>query len=137
MRCFGAKIGKQVHIYPSAKISIPWNITIDDFSAIGDGAILYALGPISIGASVTISQRAHICAGSHNFSSPEMELTKPPISIEPEAWICAEAFVGPGVTIARGSVVGARAVVTKDTAEHAIVAGNPARPIGRRKIKQH
>ena len=127
LRLFGARIGRQVHIYPTVRITIPWNLSIGKDSAIGDRAIVYALGPISIGERATISQGAHLCAGSHDYGDPTMPLLKPPIVIGNEAWICADAFVGPGVTVGPRAIVGARCVVMKDVATDLIVAGNPAR----------
>ena len=132
LRIFGAKVGRQVHIFPSVKVSIPWNLSIGDYSAIGDGAILYALGPISIGERVTISQYAHLCAGSHDYRDRAMLLLKPPIVLEDEVWICADAFVGPNVRIEKQSIVGARSVVVSNVAEGVIVGGNPARLIKKR-----
>jgi putative colanic acid biosynthesis acetyltransferase WcaF len=132
LRCFGARIGHAVHVYPSVRITIPWNIAIGNETAIGDRVILYALGPITIGAQVTVSQYAHLCAGSHDYRDPAMPLLKPAITIGDGAWICADAFVGPGVSVAAGAIAGARAVVVSDVAANAIVAGNPARPIGQR-----
>lgn len=134
LRFFGARIGREVHICPSAKITIPWNLTIGDQSAVGDGAILYALGAISIGQRVTISQHAHLCAGSHDYCDPSMPLLKLPVSIGDDVWICAEAFVGPDVTIGARSIVAARAVVVKDVPEDLIVGGNPARLIKQRPL---
>lgn len=134
LRLFGAKIGKNVRIYPNVKVTIPWNISIDDYTAIGNGAILYALGPISIGKNTTISQYAHICAGSHAFNKPTMDLLKPPITIGDNVWICADAFIGPNVKIDGLTIIGARAVVTKDISDSQIVAGNPAIIIGQRKL---
>lgn len=131
LRRFGARIGAEVHIYPSVRIAIPWNLAIGDQTAVGDRAILYALGPIAIGARTTISQGAHLCAGTHDWRRPDMPLLKPPIRIGDDVWICAEAFVGPGVTVADGAIVGARAVAMRDVAARAIVAGNPARMLRR------
>jgi len=65
---FGAKIGHEVHVYPAVRITMPWNIEIGDQTAVGDRAILYALGTIRIGARSRISQGAHLCAGSHDIS---------------------------------------------------------------------
>jgi len=127
LRLFGARVGRQVHVYPTARISIPWNLSIGEHSAIGDRAIVYALGPITIGARATISQGAHLCAGTHDHRDPTMPLVKSPVSIGDEAWICADAFVGPSVTVGSRAIVGARAVVVKDVAADLIVAGNPAR----------
>lgn len=129
LRAFGAKIGKHVHIYPSVKIAIPWNLEIGDYSAVGDSARLYNLGPLKIGQRVTISQYAHLCGGSHDYDSPTMDLIKAPIVIDDDAWVCADAFVGPGVTIGKRAIVGARAVVTKSVEPFSIWAGNPARLI--------
>lgn len=132
LRGFGARIGANVQIYPSVHISIPWNISIGEGSAVGDRAILYALGPISLGKGVTISQGAHLCAGTHDWSRPDRPLLKPPITIGDNSWICADAFVGPGVTIGAGTILGARAVAMKDIAPGIVAVGNPARPIQRK-----
>jgi putative colanic acid biosynthesis acetyltransferase WcaF len=132
LRAFGAKVGRNVQIHPSARIFIPWNLDIGDWSSIGFDALIYNLGPVTIGDKVTVSQRAHLCAGSHDFRDPTMTLLKPPITIGDESWICADAFVGSGVTVGNGSVVGARAVVVNDVQAGAIVGGNPAKVIGQR-----
>jgi putative colanic acid biosynthesis acetyltransferase WcaF len=132
LRLFGAKIGRQVHVHPTVRIAIPWNLSIADEAAVGDCAILYSLGSISIGKCVTISQNAHLCAGTHDHRRRDMALLKPPIAIEAGAWICADAFIGPGVTVSSESIVAARAVVTKDVPSRVIVAGNPARVLAPR-----
>lgn len=129
LRLFGARVGRAVHIHPSVRIAVPWNIEIGDQTAVGDGAILYSLGRITIGAGVTVSQYAHLCAGTHDYRKPDLPLLKAPIEIGDGAWICADAFVGPNVRIGEVAVVGARAVVTGDVAPWTIVAGNPARAI--------
>lgn len=131
LRCFGANVGRQVHIFPSVRITIPWNLTIGDQSAVGDRAILYALGPIILGDRVTVSQGAHLCAGTHDWRQPDRPLVKAPISIGDDAWIAADAFVGPYVSVGARAIVGARAVVTKSIPEDVIVVGNPAAPISR------
>lgn len=129
LRLFGAKIGRNVHIYPSVRVFIPWNLEICDWSSVGFDVLIYNLGPVRIGEKVTVSQRVHLCAGSHDFRDPTMPLTKPPIEIGDECWICADAFVGPGVRVGAKTIVGARAVATKDLAAGIIVVGNPARQI--------
>lgn len=132
LRVFGAKVGKQVHIHPSVRIFIPWNLQIGDWSSVGFDALIYNLGPVTIGSKVTVSQRTHLCAGSHDFRDPAMTLLKLPITIADEVWICADAFVGPGVVVGKGAVVGARAVVVRDVGASDIVRGNPAEVIGTR-----
>ena len=135
LRLFGARVGKEVHIYSNAMIYMPWNLSIDDWSAIGEYAYVYNLGLITIGKYVTVSHRVHLCAGTHDYSKPDLPLLKPPIHIFDQAWICADAFVGPGVEIGEGAIVGARAVVVKDVAAWAIVGGNPAKFIKRRMME--
>jgi putative colanic acid biosynthesis acetyltransferase WcaF len=102
-------------------------LAIDEGASIGDRAIVYDLGLIRIGKAVTISQHAHLCGGTHDYRDPAMPLLKLPIVIEHGAWICADAFIGPGVRIGARAIVGARAVVMNDVAADAIVIGNPAR----------
>ncbi len=132
LKIFGAKLGRDVRFHPTVKIAIPWNLTLGPYAAVGDRVILYSLGTISIGDRTTVSQGAHLCAGSHDYRHHSMPLLKPPIAIGHDVWICADAFVGPGVMIGPRAIVGARAVVTKDVPADAIFAGNPAREIGKR-----
>jgi putative colanic acid biosynthesis acetyltransferase WcaF len=130
LRLFGARMGQGAHVHPTVKIAIPWNLSMGDFTSIGDGARVYNLGLVAIGSHATISQGAHLCAGTHDHRRADLPLVKAPITIEDGAWICADAFVGPGVTVGRHSIVGARAVAVRDVPPSTIVAGNPARPIG-------
>lgn len=134
LRCFGARVGRHVHVYPSTRIYFPWNLSIGDWSAIGEDALVYNLGPVTIGQQATISHRAHLCAGTHDYTRPDLPLLKPPITIGDQAWICADAFVGPGVTVGEGAIVGARAVAVKDVPPWSVVAGNPAREIKKREM---
>ena len=135
LRMLGARIGRDVQIHPGVQIFLPSQLEIGDTSAVGDGAILYNLGPLSIGVGVTISQRAHLCGGSHDHRDPTLPLQRVPVHIGDQAWICAEAFVGPGVTVGEGAVVGARAVAVRDVPAWAIVVGNPARVVGQRTLE--
>lgn len=135
LRRFGARIGQRVHVYPSVRIVIPWNLSIGNDSSIGDEALVYNLGPVSIGSRATVSHRAHLCAGSHDYLDPALPLLRLPISIGDDAWVCAQSLVGPGVVIGDGAVVGAGAVVMKDVAAWTVVAGNPAQPVKRRVMR--
>lgn len=135
LRCFGANLGRAVNTYPSTRIYFPWNLTAGDWSAIGEDVLIYNLGPITLGRNATVSHRAHLCAGTHDYTQPDLPLLKPPIVIGDQAWICAGAFVGPGVTVGAGAVVGACAVVVKDVSAWTVVAGNPARLVKNRVLK--
>ncbi|MEO0590655.1 MAG: acetyltransferase [Pseudomonadota bacterium] len=129
LRAFGARIGSGAHIYPSVRITMPWNISIGADAAIGDRATLYALGTIAIGDRATVSQGAHLCAGTHDIADPARKLLTPPIVVETEAWICADAFVGPDVIIGQGAILGARAVAMKNVEAGVVAVGNPARTL--------
>ena len=131
LRTFGARVDAGAHVHPAARVSMPWNVTLGSMSAVGEGARLYALGPVRIGARATVSQGAHLCAGTHDLDDPARSLVKAPVAIGRDAWVCAEAFVGPGVSVGDGAVVGARAVIVRDVAPRDRVAGNPARSIRR------
>ena len=67
LRLFGARIGRDAHIYPSARIYLPWNLDLGDEASIGEWVLVYNLGPISIGERATISHRSHLCAGTHDY----------------------------------------------------------------------
>lgn len=135
LRRFGADIGSSVHIYPSVRIWAPWKLVCEDRVGIGDRAIIYNMGAIVIKRQATISQGAHLCAGTHDIDSPNFQLQTGPIVIGADVWICSEAFVGPNVTIASGCVVGARACVMKSITEPATVwAGMPARKLRNRAV---
>jgi putative colanic acid biosynthesis acetyltransferase WcaF len=132
LELFGARLGKGVRIRPTALIEIPWNLEIGDNVVIGDYAILYSLGKITIGRAATISQYAHLCAGTHDYTSRRFPLLKPPIVIGEEVWIAADAFVGPGVTVGDRAVVGARATVVNDVPADQVIVGPGARIVKRR-----
>lgn len=133
LRLFGASLGKHVHIYPSVRVWAPWNLSVGNFVGIGDGTNIYCMDRIEIGDYAVVSQGTHLCAGSHDYNSPNFQLVTAPIVIGNRVWLCAESFIGLGVDIAEGSVVGARSVVTKSIAEPWCVwAGMPVKKVGMR-----
>lgn len=135
LRLFGARIGRDVRVYPSVRVFLPGLLLIGDETTIGDDVRLYNLGRIEIAAQVTISQGAHLCAGSHDHQDRAFPLIRASITIGRSAWVCADAFIGPGVQLGEGAVVGARAVAMRDVPAWQIVAGNPAAVVGTRVLK--
>lgn len=136
LRIVGAKIGKDVHIYPSTIIWAPWNLQMADGSALGPHVICYSMDKITIGRNTTVSQYAYLCTGTHDIRHPNFLLITKPIIIGANAWVAADAFVGPGVKIGDGAVIGARSVVVKDVKPWVVVGGNPVKLLKKRKIRK-
>jgi len=131
---FGAKMGKGCHVYSKVRIWAPWNLVVEDEAGVADDVILYSMATITVGRRAVISQGAHLCTGTHDYEDRNFRLYAKPIAVGAEAWICADAFIGPGVTVGEGAVVGARSVATKDLPPWTVCAGNPCRPIKKRTI---
>jgi len=129
LRLFGAKVGKNVHVYPGARIWAPWNLVLGDECGIADGAILYSQDLITLGRRAVVSQGAHLCAGTHDYNRVGFPLVTKPIVVGAEAWLAAECFVMPGVSVGDGAVIGARSVVIRDMPAWTVCAGHPCRPI--------
>lgn len=134
LRLFGAKIGKGVRVYGSARIWLPANLSMDDLSWLGPKVNCYNQGHISIGKCAVVSQGAFLCASSHDVSDAYFQLILKPIRIEHDAWIAAEAFVGPGVVVGAGAVLGARGVAVRKLDPWTVYGGNPAQAIKTREM---
>lgn len=135
LRLFGAKLSDTVSVYASANIFMPWNLVMKDYSCIGPEVNCYNAAPVLLGSNTVVSQRAYLCTASHDITKPTHPQIEMPIIIEDRAWVAAEAFVGPGVTVGEGAVVGARGCVFKDVEPWTVVGGNPAKFIKKRIIK--
>ncbi len=133
LRCFGARLGPNCHIYPGARIWAPWNLVCEDVVAIADEAIVYNPARIDIGSHATISQQAYLCAATHDLHDPAFPLLTRPIVIGRRAWICARATVLPGVSVAEGAVLALGGVATRDLKPWTIYGGVPATRLGERK----
>jgi putative colanic acid biosynthesis acetyltransferase WcaF len=129
LRLFGARIGHGVVIRANVNISFPWHLHIGDHVWIGEEVMILSLAQVTIESHVCISQRAFLCTGSHDYNSASFPLFAKPITIGADAWICTEAFLGSGVQIGEGAVIGARAVVMCSQPAWMVCAGNPARPL--------
>lgn len=134
LKVFGAKVGRDVRLRPSVNIEVPWNLILHDGVTVGDYAILYSLGTIEIGERTIVSQYAHLCAGTHDYTDRRFPLIRDPIIIGADAWIGADAFVGPNVKIGRLSVLGARSSAYKDLLPGMVYVGSPARALKKREL---
>jgi putative colanic acid biosynthesis acetyltransferase WcaF len=135
LRIFGAKLGKGVHVYPSARIWAPWNLEMDDHSCLSEGVDCYCVEKIQIGTRTTISQYSFLCTASHDYTKISMPLVTAPITIGDDVWITADVFVGPGVKIGNGVVVTARSSVFRDLPPWMVARGNPAMAFKQRKFE--
>jgi putative colanic acid biosynthesis acetyltransferase WcaF len=129
VRLFGARIDRTAKIYPGVRIWYPPNLTMGRFATLGPNVTCYAMAAVTLHDYALVSQRAHLCAGTHDIDDPAFQLRAHPIVVGREAWIAAEAFVGPGVNVGEGAVLGARGVTVKDLEGGGVYAGNPARKI--------
>ncbi len=127
LRVFGAQVGTGAQIMPSVRIWAPWNLSLGAHATVSHGVDLYSVDRIEIGAHATVSQRAFLCTATHDIDHPRMPLKTAPIRIGDGAWVCAEAYVHPGVAIGEEAVAGVRAVVLRDVPPGQVVGGNPAR----------
>ena len=132
LRLFGAKLGRSVKVYSTARIWAPWNLVIEDGAILGDRVDCYSVAPIMIGEKAVVSQDSCLCAATHDHRSEAFTLIPKPIVVKERAWVAARAFIGPGVTVGTGSVVGACAVVFKNVPAGVTVVGNPSHVIADR-----
>lgn len=136
LRIFGAKLGKSVHSYPSSRIWAPWNLEMGDHACLSESVDCYCVDKIRIGAHSTVSQYSFLCTASHDYTQASMPLVTAPITIGERAWITADVFVGPGVTIGDGAVVTARSSVFNDLPPWMVARGNPAVPVKTRPYEE-
>jgi len=133
LRLFGARISSSARIRSSARIWYPPYLEMGDNACLGPRVNCYCMAPITLGAYALASQGAHLCAGTHDIDDVHFQLRAKPIVIGPRAWIAADAFVGPGVTVGEGAVLGARGVAFKDLAPWTVYVGNPIQEVRKRR----
>lgn len=134
LKIFGTDTHFSSMAFGSTNVFRPWDLKIGKKVALGPRVHLYNLSRMEIGDHTVISQDAYLCGGTHDHTKDSLPLLRKDIVIGESVWICAGAFIGPGIVIGDGAVIGARAVVVKDVAPWTIVAGNPAKILGKRKI---
>lgn len=132
LNCFGAQIHAKAKVYPGVEVWYPPHLKMAAYSCLAQKVNCYCMAPVELGEYALISQGAYLCGGTHDINDPFFQLQVAPIVIGKNGWIAAEAFVGPGVHVGEGAVLGARGVRVKDMQEWKIYAGNPAREIGER-----
>jgi putative colanic acid biosynthesis acetyltransferase WcaF len=134
LRLFGAEIHPTAHVYPTARIWAPWNLRLEAHACLSWGVDCYSVDRITLRSQALVSQHARLVTASHDIRDPRFRLVTRPIEIGPGAWVCAYAYVGPGTSLGEGAVVAATATVVRDVEPWTVVGGNPARPIGTRRL---
>ncbi len=137
LRRFGASVGERVKVYPTAKLWVPWNLTLNDDCCIGDHVRCYNVELVVLGEHTTVSQYSYLCTAGHDYNDVEHPLMVAPITIGDKAWVTADVFIAPGVEIGEGAVVQARSVVTRDVDAWMVVGGHPAKNIKRRELPKN
>lgn len=127
LRLFGAQMAAGSRVYASARIWYPPNLVVGEGAVIGPRTDVYCQDRIVIGAGAVISQDASLVTGTHDIDRPGFALVTRPIHVGRLAWVAAGAFVGPGVHIGEGAVLGAHGVAFRDLPAWTVHAGNPAR----------
>lgn len=135
LRIFGAKIPLYSLVYPSCNIFAPWNLKVGKHSCIGPHTRIYNKAMIIIGDHCEISQGAYMCTASHDIFDTQHSLITAPIIVKDRVWVASDAFIGMGVNLGEGAVVGARGCVFKDVEPWSVVGGNPAKFIKKRILK--
>lgn len=129
LRLFGAEIGRHVCLKPRLNVHFPWRLRIGDHTWIGEEVFILNFEPVAIGAHCCISQRAFLCTGNHDYRTPAMSYRNQPITVEDGAWVGAQVFIAPGVTIGSEAVLTAGSVVTRNQPPRMVCGGNPCLPL--------
>jgi putative colanic acid biosynthesis acetyltransferase WcaF len=132
LRGFGATVGSGVVIKPRVNIHFPWKLSVGDHTWIGEEVFILNLEPVKIGAHCCLSQRAFLCTGNHDYRRADFAYRSQPITVEDGAWVGAQSFIAPGVTIGSEAVITAGSVVTRDQPPGKVCAGNPCVPLKNR-----
>ena len=134
------KTGKNIIFSPFDFFSYS-NIELGDDVSISPGAHFSTIKKIKIGSKVMFGPNVTIIGGDHNHNQIgkymfDVDVKLPEndkdIIIEDDVWIGTSAIILKGVTISRGSIIGAGSIVTKDIPEYSIAIGSPAKVIRKR-----
>jgi putative colanic acid biosynthesis acetyltransferase WcaF len=136
LRCFGAKLARNCHIYPRARIWAPWNLHCDEQATIGDDAEIYNAWPVTLDTHAIVSQGAYLCTATHDIDDPAFPMIGAPIRIGAYAWVCSRATVLAGVTLHDGAVLALGGVATGDLDAWSVYGGVPARRLRERRKSQ-
>lgn len=133
-RFIGMEIGVGSSIHMGLTLYNPAGIVIGEDTIIGEKCTLDGRAKLNIGNHVDIASEVMIYNSEHDIYDSRFKAVVAPVTIEDYVFIGPRAIILPGVSIGKGAVIGAGAVVTKDVAQFTIVGGVPAKVIGERKL---
>lgn len=137
LRSSGVKMSKNVRFFEGFHVRNPQGITLGDGCSIGTRVLLDGRKGLTAGKSVVFGYECIVWTLNHDYNDIHFCTKGAPVSIGDYAWICSRSIVLPGITIGEGAVVASGAIVTKDVPPYAIVAGIPARVVGKREKKDY
>lgn len=132
--CFG----QNSIVMKGVTISNPSNLSVGDWSGLGENATINSVDKVIIGDRVLMGPDVMIFTADHNWCEVDKTyfkkgMAKAPVVIQDDVWIGARAIILKGVTVGQGSTIAAGSVVTKDVEEYSIVGGVPAKHIKHKK----
>lgn len=134
LRLFGAKIHQTANVYSSVKIYAPWNLEMHEYSCLAPEVDCYNVDKVVVGSHSIVSQKSYLCTASHDITKSDFNLVTKPIILEKQSWVGASSFIGMGVTVGQGAVIGATSSVFKNVERWTVVGGNPAKFLKERKL---
>jgi putative colanic acid biosynthesis acetyltransferase WcaF len=135
LRLFGATIAPTGFVYGSARIWYPPHLVVGAHGRVAPSVTVYNVAMVTLCDYAIVSQGTHLCSASHDIEDACFQTIARPITIGRRAWVAAECFVGPGVTVREGAVLGARGVAFRDLDAWTVYVGNPARAIKPRHVR--
>ncbi len=129
LRLFGAKLHGRPRPYPTARIWAPWNLEMHDMSCLGDNVDCYCVDRVTLQSHAVVSQYSFICTATHDHTQFDLPVVTAPVVIGRRAWVCADVFIAPGVTVGEGAVVAARSTALRDVPPWTIAVGCPAKAV--------
>ena len=137
LRMFGAKVEWDANVYASVKIWAPWMLQMGHRACLGPEVICYNQDWVVLEDEAIVSQYSYLCTAGHDvnmMNTADKSLITAPIILKCKSWIGARSFIGMGVEIGEGAVVGATASVYKSVEPWSVVGGNPCKIIKMRKL---
>ena len=139
LRAFGAQVARDAVVYSSVKLWAPWLLRMDHGACLGPEVVCYNQDWVVMEEGAIVSQYSYLCTAGHDTghaNTADAGLLVAPIVLHKGAWVGSRAFIGMGVEVGEGAIVGATASVYKDVEPWSVVGGNPAKLIKMRNIKR-